>query len=139
MNTRKALLITSAFVAAASALGSRAADQGFSIEQQMAEGDGYYSQYPDRSPQKPLKPETALQLARDKQFALQMAEGEGYISKYRVQARPATPETARQVALDNAFARQMAEGEGYTPKEIVLPGDQPAAMAQGAGSAEAGK
>jgi len=135
MNTRKTLLIASAFVAAASTLGVQAADNSWSIEQQMAEGDGYYSQYPDRSPQKPLKPETARELQRDKQFALEMAEGEGYISQYRVKPRPATPETARQLERDNAFARQMAEGEGYVPTQIVHARNQPVATAQVAGSA----
>ncbi|MFZ3322683.1 MAG: hypothetical protein WA190_09935 [Usitatibacter sp.] len=121
MNTRKTFLIASALVAAASTLSSQAADNSFSVEQQMAEGDGYYSQYPDRSPQKPVKPETARELQRDQEVLRQMSVTDGFYPLFTVTRGPVAPETALQLQRDKVFARQMAEGDGYILMDTVHP------------------
>jgi hypothetical protein len=121
MNTRKNLLIAGALIAAACAMGSHAASTANSAAQSTGDGEGYYSQYPDPSAQKPLKPESARELERDKQFAAQMWEGEGYISQYPVTPRGPTPQTPQQIKRDKDFAAEMAEGEGYISNYKVTP------------------
>ena len=77
MNTRtRTILIAGALAASASSLGSQAADQDAYFARQMALGSG------SPAPQavvasRPVLPETARQLQRDRDFARQMALGSG--------------------------------------------------------------
>ena len=109
MNTRRTLLVAGALAAAASALSSYAADRNFALEQQMAEGEGYYSQYPVQSKQELTKPETSRELQRDKDIVRQLTEGDSPTS---VPVDAAKAETAREMQRDRDIVLQMEEGDG---------------------------
>jgi hypothetical protein len=94
MNTRmRMILMAGALAAAASSLGSQAADQSAFFEQQRQITDGYYPQYtvvptPARS-----KPATARTLQEDQWYGRERAQGSGNVApvQFPVPAALATP------------------------------------------------
>jgi hypothetical protein len=129
MNTRaKTIVMAVALAAAASALGSQAADQSAYFDQQRQLTDGYF---PDeaRLPSKPLKPATPYQTAQDKWLGAEIGVGSTSFKPIPFPVLADTPaaapvehETPHQVAQDQWLTAERTLGSGsYAPISFPPP------------------
>ncbi len=130
MNTlKKTILVAVAMSAAATALGSQAADQSAFFEQQRMLTDGYTAPFNVVPTKRSMTPATPYQAAETKWLTAEVARGPGSLptrfpvpEKASVTAKAPSTESAQFEAFEHQLSLTDATAQSYTPSEHVVVG-----------------